>query len=105
MEILLPMVTGAVLLGIGSVIGYVAGRRVRSVAAPDDPFKPICECQHHRGTHAKNGGPCNADYERNEDGYRRWRRCPCLSYQGPIPATEMLMLPTRLPQGYEDTHP
>lgn len=98
MEILLPMVVGAFLMGFGSVIGYVAGRRVRSVTVLDEPLKSICECTHHRGTHAENSGPCNAEYERNENGYHRWRPCPCLSYQGPIPVSEILMMPTSIRQ-------
>jgi hypothetical protein len=86
----LSLAIGAVLL----VAGFLAGRIRRPNARPK-PVTATCECGHSIGTHAKDGGRCNADVRRpgDMDHAAKWVPCACLHYVGPEPISSLFALP------------
>jgi hypothetical protein len=101
------MLTGAVIAAGAFLSGLPVGalvmsRRLRS-RTPEQP-KPICGCQHSKGSHEDGSGRCLASVKQGRwdehgtpVGYN-WVDCSCTTYIGPEPLSEFYAPPRYLPE-------
>jgi hypothetical protein len=84
------VITGALILLVGIVIGLVAGRLPARRKDPK-PAVAVCGCTHHHSMHDPETGRCNAEvtvprYNKGGDRIGKdYRPCACLRYSGPEP--------------------
>lgn len=85
----MEMVTGALLVVAGIVIGRILPDRRFRFRSPKEEVKPVCGCGHGTSFHGSDGR-CNALSEVTRWDSGRWAgtdpvRCTCQRYTGPEP--------------------
>lgn len=83
------MLTGALILLAGLVIGYLIGRVHKRPPRPPKQPQPICGCEHHLALHDPKSSACSGQRQHvtlYENGIpRKWvyYSCDCKQYIGP----------------------
>jgi hypothetical protein len=96
------MAVGAVIAGVGLLIGERRGRRRK--ARPAEP-KPVCGCTHHRALHDVDDGICHGTVarqlwnDRNLLAGMEHVPCPCRRYVGPEPISSLWTPPLLTEEG------
>jgi hypothetical protein len=89
------MLTGALILLMGLIIGYLLGRAMNRAKKlgikPAKEPKPICGCTHHYSMHNRDG-TCHGKVYLGEDRdyISHYEQCTCQRYTGPEPLPLMI---------------
>jgi hypothetical protein len=87
------MLTGAIILLVGVVIGALIGRMAwpaRGMAPKPGEPKPVCGCKHHYSMHDQSGRCHEQEWRYSKGEGEHWVDCACQRYTGPEPLPEFV---------------